>query len=50
MLAACREPDPASNPGVSLGLAIGTLGEERPRQAHVPARRELASFGAWTSS
>ena len=25
MLGACREPDPAANPGVSLGLAIGTL-------------------------
>ena len=25
MLGACREPDPAVNPGVSLGLAIGTL-------------------------
>ena len=27
MLGACREPDPASNPGVSLGLAIGTLAQ-----------------------
>ena len=25
MLGACREPDPAVNPGVSLGLALGTL-------------------------
>ena len=27
------------NPGVSLGLAIGTLAAERPRQADVPDRR-----------
>ena len=39
MLGACREPDPAANPGVSLGLAIGDAGEGRPRQADVPGRR-----------
>ena len=48
MLGACREPDPARNPGVSLGLAIGHAGEGRPRQADVPRRRrdrELRGVG-----
>ena len=39
MLGACREPDPARNPGVSLGLAIGDAGQGRPRQADLPGRR-----------
>ncbi len=39
MLGACREPDPADNPGVSLGLAIGTLARGRSRQADLPDRR-----------
>ncbi len=39
MLGACREPDPAANPGVSLGIAMGTLAAGRPGQADVPRRR-----------
>ena len=39
MLGACREPDPALNPGLSLGLAIGTSGQGRARQADLPRRR-----------
>ena len=38
MLGACREPDPAVNPGVSLGLAIATLAHGRSRQADLPGR------------
>ena len=47
MLGACREPDPARNPGVSLGLAIGTLAKAgRDKLTFLPDD-EIASFGAW---
>ncbi len=47
MLAACREPDPESNPGVSLGLAIGTLAKSgRDKLTFLPDG-DIASFGAW---
>jgi len=47
MLDACRDPDPASNPGVSLGLAIGTLAREgRDKLTFLPDD-EIGSFGAW---
>jgi glucose-6-phosphate isomerase len=47
MLGACREPDPASNPGVSLGLAIGTLAKAgRDKLTFLPDD-EIVSFGAW---
>jgi transaldolase/glucose-6-phosphate isomerase len=47
MLAACREPDPDANPGVSLGLAIGTLAKNgRDKLTFLPDA-EIASFGAW---
>jgi transaldolase / glucose-6-phosphate isomerase len=47
MLAACREPDPELNPGVSLGLAIGTLARAgRDKLTFLPDG-DLASFGAW---
>ena len=39
MAGACRQPDPAINPGVSLGTRDRDAGQERPRQAHVPHRR-----------
>ena len=39
MLGACHEPDPAINPGVSLGIAMGTLAKAGPRQADLPPRR-----------
>jgi len=48
MLAACREPDPASNPGLSLGLAIGTLAKNGRDKLTFLTDAELASFGAWT--
>ncbi len=53
MLGACREPDPATIPAVSLGLAIGTLGQGRPRQADLRGRRrdrELRGAGSSSSS
>ncbi len=47
MLGACREPDPDANPGVSLGLAIGTLARDgRDKLTFLPDH-ELSSFGAW---
>jgi glucose-6-phosphate isomerase len=47
MLGACREPDPDANPGVSLGIAIGTLARSgRDKLTFLPDD-EIASFGAW---
>jgi hypothetical protein len=47
MLGACREPDPAANPGVSLGIAIGTLARNgRDKLTFLPDD-EISSFGAW---
>ena len=47
MLGACREPDPAINPGVSLGLAIGTLAKAGRDKLTFLADDEIVSFGAW---
>jgi glucose-6-phosphate isomerase/transaldolase/glucose-6-phosphate isomerase len=47
MVGACREPDPSSNPGVSLGLAIGTLAKAGRDKLTLLADDEIASFGAW---
>ena len=47
MLGACREPDPDANPGVALGLAIGTLAAAgRDKLTFIPDP-EIASFGSW---
>ncbi|MFL5717636.1 MAG: hypothetical protein ACJ77V_08665 [Chloroflexota bacterium] len=47
MAGACREPDPERNPGLSLGLAIGTLAAAgRDKLTFLPDD-EIASFGAW---
>jgi glucose-6-phosphate isomerase len=47
MADACHEPDPARNPGLSLGLAIGTLAVAgRDKLTFLPDD-EIASFGAW---
>src|SRR3954463_7655851 len=47
MAGACREPDPERNPGLSLGLAIGTLAlAGRDKLTFLPDE-EIASFGAW---
>ena len=47
MLGACREPDPAINPGISLGLAMGTLAKGGRDKLTFLADDEIASFGAW---
>jgi transaldolase/glucose-6-phosphate isomerase len=47
MLGACREPDPRVNPGVSLGLAIGTLARAGRDKLTFLADDAIGSFGAW---
>jgi transaldolase/glucose-6-phosphate isomerase len=47
MLGACREPDAAINPGISLGLAIGTLAKAGRDKLTILADDDIASFGAW---
>jgi transaldolase / glucose-6-phosphate isomerase len=47
MLGACREPDPAVNPGVSLGLALGTLAKAGRDKLTFLTDDEIGSFGAW---
>jgi transaldolase/glucose-6-phosphate isomerase len=47
MLGACREPDPDANPGVALGLAIGTLARDGRDKLTFLLDDEIASFGAW---
>ncbi len=47
MHGACHEPDPARNPGVSLGIAMGTLAKAgRDKLTFLPDD-EISSFGAW---
>ena len=50
--APATSPDPATNPGLSLGLAIGDAGQGRARQADLPRRttRSRASGRGWSSS
>ena len=47
MLTACGDPDPATNPALSLGLAIGTLATGGRDKLTFLADAEIASFGAW---
>ncbi len=47
MLGACREPDPAANPGVSLGLALGTIAKAGRDKLTFLVDDEISSFGAW---
>jgi glucose-6-phosphate isomerase len=44
---ACREPEPTANPGVALGLAIGTLAKAGRDKLTFLADPEIAAFGAW---
>ncbi len=47
MAGACREPEPGANPGVGLGLAIGTLARlGRDKLTFLPDP-EIGAFGAW---
>jgi glucose-6-phosphate isomerase len=47
MVGACREPDAAVNPGVSLGLAIGTLAKDGRDKLTFLVDDEIESLGAW---
>ena len=47
MLGACREPDPAINPGLSLGLALGALARKGRDKLTFLADDEIGAFGAW---
>ena len=47
MLGACREPDPEANPGLSLGIAMGTLARDGRDKLTFLADDEIASFGSW---
>jgi transaldolase / glucose-6-phosphate isomerase len=47
MVGACREPDAAVNPGVSLGLAIGTLAKNGRDKLTFLVDDEIESLGAW---
>ena len=47
MAGACRQPDPEANPGVSLGLAIGTLAKAGRDKLTILADPAIESFGAW---
>ena len=47
MLGACREPDPAANPGISLGITLGVLAAAGRDKLTFLADDEIASFGAW---
>ena len=47
MLDACRDPNPETNPGVSLGLAIGTLAKSGRDKLTFLADPAIASFGSW---
>jgi glucose-6-phosphate isomerase len=46
-LARCRDPDPAGNPGVSLGVAIGSLARAGKDKLTILADPEIGAFGAW---
>ena len=47
MLDACRDPSPETNPGVSLGLAIGALAKNGRDKLTFVADPAIASFGSW---
>src|SRR4051794_34092970 len=47
MAGACREPDPEQNPGLSLGLAIGTLAAGGQDKLTFLPDPTISSFGAW---
>jgi glucose-6-phosphate isomerase len=46
-LATCSEPDPADNPAVLLGLALGSLARAGRDKLTFAIDPSLASFGAW---
>ena len=47
MVSACRDPEPNANPGLQLGLALGTLARTGRDKLTILASEPIASFGAW---
>ena len=47
MAGACHQPDPEANPGVSLGLAIGTLAKGGRDKLTFIVDASIDSFGSW---
>ena len=47
MAGACRQPDPETNPGVSLGLAIGTLATLGRDKLTFLTDDDIKAFGSW---
>jgi glucose-6-phosphate isomerase len=47
MLALCREPEPSANPGLRLGLAMGSLARGGRDKLTFVADPATASFGSW---
>ncbi len=47
MVVACGESDPARNPGLALGLAMGALAKNGRDKLTFVIDRELAAFGPW---
>jgi len=47
MLAACHEPEPERNPGVLLGLALGTLARAGRDKLTLSTDERLSAFGNW---
>jgi glucose-6-phosphate isomerase len=47
MAGACHDPNPATNPGLSLGLAIGTLAKGGRDKLTFLVDDEISSLGAW---
>jgi transaldolase / glucose-6-phosphate isomerase len=47
MMSQCREPEPTANPGVSLGLALGSLAKGGRDKLTFLADPEIGAFGAW---
>ena len=47
MVAACKEPDASGNPGVSLGLALGTLARNKRDKITLVVSPAIYDLGAW---
>jgi glucose-6-phosphate isomerase len=47
MLEACRAADPATNPGLALGIALGAHATNGRDKLTLVADPEIAGFGAW---
>jgi transaldolase / glucose-6-phosphate isomerase len=47
MVTACSQTDPARNPGLALGLAMGVLAKNGRDKLTFIIDRELAAFGPW---